>query len=189
MNANAIDIAENLILTGYLREAKKILSTILLDEPDNDRAVCYMGIILTETGENEKAIKTLDYYTRKHKDNPEAWEALGCAWFKKGDLCRAEEYLYRAEELSPESPSILRNIGVLYGIQNKAEESHSYIMRSYDLNPYDYRTLYALTYSHLNQKRYDEAQTVIEEALYLDFPDDIRNELECIYLKIQINWI
>jgi Flp pilus assembly protein TadD len=189
MNANAIDIAENLILTGYLREAKKILSTILLDEPDNDRAVCYMGIIYTETGENDKAIKTLDYYIRKEKDNPEAWEALGCAWFKKGDLIRAEEYLLRAERLSPESPSVLRNIGVLYGIQNKSDESHSYIMRSYDLNPYDYRTLYALTYSQLNQKQYNDAKSVIEEALYLDFPEDIRKELELIYAKIQINWI
>jgi len=189
MNANAIDIAENLILTGYLREAQKILSTILLDEPDNDRAVCYMGIVLTETGENDKAIKTLDYYIRKHKDNPEAWEALGCAWFKKGDLMRAEEYLRRAENLASESPSILRNIGVLCGIQNKAEESHVYIMRSYDLNPYDYRTLYALAYSHLNQKQYEDAKSVIEEALYLDFPKDIRKELEFIFVKIQIDWI
>ncbi len=189
MNANAIDIAENLILTGYLKEAKKILSTILLDEPDNDRAVCYMGIILTETGENEKAIKTLDYYIKKHKDTPEAWEALGCAWFKKGDLVRAEEYLLKAEELSPESPSILRNIGVLYGIQNKITESHNYILNSYELNPYDYRTLYSLSYSYLNQKKYDEAKITIEEALYLDFPIDIRKELELIYAKIQIGWI
>ena len=189
MNANAIDIAENLILTGYLREAKKILSTILLDEPDNDRAVCYMGIVLTETGENEKAIKTLDYYIRKHKDNAEAWEALGCAWFKKGDLMKAEEYLLRAEDLASESPSILRNIGVLYGIQNKPEKSHSYIMRSYDLNPYDYRTLYALAYSYLNAKQYNDAKSVIEEALYLDFPEDIRKELELIYVKIQVDWL
>jgi Flp pilus assembly protein TadD len=189
MNANAIDIAENLILTGYLREAKKILSTILLDEPDNDRAVCYMGIVLTETGENDKAIKTLDYYIRKHKDNHEAWEALGCAWFKKGDLVKAEEYLLRAEQLAPESPSVLRNIGVLCGIQSKVKESHFYILKSYDLNPYDYRTLYALAYSHLNQKQYEDAKTVIEEALYLDFPEEIRKELELIYTKIQINWI
>ena len=41
----------------------------------------------------------------------------------------------------------------------------------------------------LTQKRYNEAKTVIEEALYLDFPDDIRNELELIFAKIQINWI
>ncbi len=189
MNANAIDIAENLILTGYLREAKKILSTILLDEPDNDRAVCYMGIVLTETGENDKAIKTLDYYIRKHTDNPEAWEALGCAWFKKGDLAKAEEYLRRAEAITPESPSILRNMGVLFGIQNKIEESFDYINRSYDLNPYDYRTLYALTYAHLNSKRFEDAKSVIEEALYLDFPEDIRKELELIFAKIQINWI
>ena len=152
MNSNAIDIAENLILTGYLREARKILSTILLEEPDNDRAICYMGIVLTETGENDKAIKTLDYYMTKNRSNSEAWEALGCAWFKKGDLVRAEEYLLRAESLAPESPSVLRNIGVLFGIQNKPDESHNYIMRSYELNPYDYRTLYALTYSHLNAK-------------------------------------
>ncbi|MDC7126315.1 MAG: tetratricopeptide repeat protein [Spirochaetales bacterium] len=188
MNANAIDIAENLILTGYLREAKKILGAILLDEPDNDRAICYMGIIYTETGENDKAIKTLDYYIQRQTETPEAWEALGCAWFKKGELAKAEEYLKKAESLSPDSPSILRNIGVLYGIQKKDEDSHEYILKSYEHNPYDYRTLYALAYSHITLKQYEEAKTIIEETFFLDFPDEIRKELELILVKLQINW-
>ena len=60
-----IEIAESLITNGQFDDAKIILNQFLEDEPDNNEAICLMGIALTEIGENDRAIKALKFLSEK----------------------------------------------------------------------------------------------------------------------------
>ena len=98
-----IEIAESLITNGQFDDAKIILNQFLEDEPDNNEAICLMGIALTEIGENDRAIKALNFCLRNNEYNAAAWEALGCAWLRKNDYVQAKEALENALRFEPET--------------------------------------------------------------------------------------
>ncbi|RKX95504.1 MAG: hypothetical protein DRZ90_10185, partial [Spirochaetes bacterium] len=114
-----VDQAEHLMREGAFQRAKVILSEIISDDPEDLRAICDIGIAYTETGENNKAIKALLHYVRNDKTNPYAWEALGCARFRTGNLEKAKKHLQRSLNLMPENPSSLRNLGILHGMEGR----------------------------------------------------------------------
>lgn len=57
-------------------------------------------------------------------------EALSNSDYKK-----AEELLVKLLELEPESYTALNNLGMIYFVNNKQEESYKYFQKAYDLNP------------------------------------------------------
>jgi Flp pilus assembly protein TadD len=183
-----IEQAKALMLNGNFLAAKEILKEVLIDKPDLLPAICDIGIAFTETGENLKAVKALNHYVLKDKNNPHAWEALGCAWFRLKNYSKAREYLEKSLEILPENPSTLRNLGVLYGIIGHREQGYALLKRAAVLNPEDYRTLYALTYVHQEFGEREEAIRTTGSLLKRKIPDDIRKEMILRSIIFQLNW-
>ncbi len=171
---NDFDRVDSLIETGMYEESVELLTGILCEEPDNQEALWRIGVAYTERNEPFKALKALNYFFKFRKEHPEALEALGCAKFKMGQHSEARQYLEQAEELMPESPSIKRNLGVVYNQLGEKTESYSKFKNSYDLNPEDYRTGYALAMAHIHFNRYNAAQEVLERMLSQHLPTDFR---------------
>ena len=46
--------------------------------------------------------------------------------------------------------------------------------KSYNLNPWDYRTIYALASAHIFYKHYKEAEILLKEMLEMDIPGDFK---------------
>ena len=80
------------------------------------------------------------HYLEKNSENTSAWEALGCAYFRKKRYERATECFEKALDLDPHHSSTLRNMGVLKGVMGFKQEGYEMVLRSYNLKPDDFRT-------------------------------------------------
>jgi Flp pilus assembly protein TadD len=183
-----VDQAEHLMREGAFQRAKIILSEIISDDPEDLRAICDIGIAYTETGENKKAIRALEHYIRNDETNPYAWEALGCARFRTGDLNNARTNLVRSLVLMPENPSSLRNLGILDGMEGNHEEGLNLLQQSVRLSPQDYRTLYALNYAFRDSGKREERGKILDRLVELDLPEDIRRDVELTRIRLSIGW-
>jgi len=180
--------AESLILTGDFKRAKEVLLNILAEDPANLKAICHIGIVYTELGENSHAIRALSYYTSQVADDAQAWEALGCACFRQKNYGAAYRYLRKAQDLENNNPSILRNLGVLYGVKGQKELGYKLLNQSYDLQPGDFRTLYALSYIHKEFGQKEEALKRMDDLLEMSIPDEIRKDTLINKIYLQLNW-
>ncbi|MDA3940513.1 MAG: tetratricopeptide repeat protein [Spirochaetia bacterium] len=169
-----INKVDELLVKGEYTETVDLLEGILCDEPDNKEALWRIGIAFTELNEQKKALKALDYYFKFDKNHPEAIEAYGCSHFKLGNYGLAKKHLERAAELNSMSSSIARNLGVTYNQLGEFEKSYDSMAKSYQLNPWDYRTIYALASAHIFYKRYAEAEELLKELLQMDIPGDFK---------------
>ncbi len=180
-----IDIAESLIGQGLYADAKDLLNKFLEDEPDNNEAVCLIGIALTESGENDKAIKALNYCLSKNEYNAAAWEALGCAWMRKNMLDKAEDSLEMAIKLEPGNWSVKRNIGVLNILKRDYKKAKEYLESARERKPEDYKAIYALIYTYINLKDCQGAEKLIFIIQTLEIPSDVRTDVENLLVRIQ----
>ena len=183
-----VDQAEYLMREGAFQKAKVLLSEILSDDPNDLRAICDIGIAYTETGENSKAIRALEHYIRNDETNPYAWEALGCAQFRTGELETARQSLVRALDLLPENPSALRNLGILNVMEDRHDAGLELLQRSMRLCPGDYRTLYALNYAFRDSHRREERTRILDRLIELELPDDLRRDVELARIRISLGW-
>ena len=68
-----------------------------------------------------------------------------------------------------------RNLGVVYNQLGAVEKSYKAIQRSYELNPLDYRTMYALASAHFYYEKYNEAEEIIKVMLNMEIPEDFKS--------------
>ena len=169
-----LDNIDKLLANSDYEKAIQLLESILVEEPDNTEALLRIGIAFTELNEPKKALKTLDFFFTLREENSEAMEAYGCSHFKLGNYGLAKIYLEKAAVLNPKSSSIARNLGVTYNQLGEFEKSYKTMLKSYKLNPWDYRTIYALASAHIFYKHYTEAEQLLKEMLQMDIPGDFK---------------
>ena len=184
----SIKDAETYMQSGKYDKAREILEKIIAQNPDDIEAICNIGIAYTETGENIKAIKALEYYTGRIQDNPRAWEALGCAYFRRKDYAAAYRHFREAQKLAPENPSVLRNMGVLFGVKGEREMGYDMLKRALEMSPCDYRTLYALSYVHREFDKRDEARETMQLLMDMDIPEEIHRDTAVNLIKLDLGW-
>lgn len=170
-----IEKADICIKNGLYEEAAELLQCVLEEEPDTTEALWRIGVAYTELNIPEKAVKALDYFFKFNADHPQALEAYGCAQFKLGNYGTAKKYLELALDENHESSTIQRNLGVVYNQLGEVEKSYQSLKRSHEINPTDFRTLYALAMAHLHFRRYYEASVLLENMLSLDIPEDFQS--------------
>ncbi|MFP4178838.1 MAG: tetratricopeptide repeat protein [Spirochaetaceae bacterium] len=186
-----LERADDLLESGMYNEAAELLNRILQEEPDELEALWRIGVAYTELNEPSKALIALRYYFTKCKEdmspspassqNGEAYEAYGCATFKIGHYENAREVLEKAEEILPDSASVKRNLGVVYNQLGMKKKSYEKFLAGHILNPYDYRTEYALATAHIYFGEYEQAKTVLEKMLELQLPTEFKNLAEKSY--------
>lgn len=59
------------------------------------------GRQLSVEGEHQQAVELLQQYTLQHPEDKAAWRELGAAYYRQGDLERAEAVLYKADSTDP----------------------------------------------------------------------------------------
>lgn len=177
--------ADSLIATGMYNEAIELLNRILQYDLDSPEAIWRIGVAFTENKDPRRAVKALEYFFRFDPYHPQALEAYGCAQFKLGNYRRAQDYLELAEKSLPESSSIKRNLGVVYNQIGRKEESLEKFKASYELNPEDYRTEYALAMAYIYFHRYYEAGMLLERMLSQQLPTDFHSLADESYRWVQ----
>lgn len=185
---SSIEQAEHLMRKGAFQKAKDILSKIISEDPSDFRAICDIGIAYTETGENLKAIKALEYYMKNDTPTTYVWEALGCAQFRLGKLSEARKSLEKALEMMPDNPSALRNLGILNGVEGQHQEGLELLQHSMRIAPEDYRTLYALSFAFRDLKNTEAREKILDRLMEMNLSENIRQDLQLTKIRMDIKW-
>ena len=108
---------------------------------------------------------------------------------EKNDYVQAKEALENALRFEPENWSILRNLGVLSILKRDYKKARELLESALSKNRNDYKSLYALVYVCVNLKDYETAERLINNVFVLRIPDEIRNDLENLLVKIQSKYL
>ncbi len=95
-------------------EAEKAFRQALAMDPLHAPTLNYLGYMLAERGMKlDEAVKMLTQAVQIEPNNGSYLDSLGWAYFKKGQLQKAREYLVRAGEQMPENSVIQEHVGDL----------------------------------------------------------------------------
>lgn len=124
------------------------------------------------SGRYARALKFIHLALQEARGFSPAWVSLGVYYRVQEGFARAERAYLQALRLNPDSPVALLNLARLHLIQGKIDEAERDFEasgRSRKHNPYRYyrRALEAIT-----DRRFDQAQRDLEEALKLE-PADV----------------
>lgn len=184
-----VQTGEQLIRLGRFEESILVLRQVLVEDPTNLPALLTIGIAFTEAGRNDEAIQALGFYLSHHAATDEACEALGCAYLRKGEHGPAEKQLRLALRINPQNASVMRNLSVLLTRTDRGAEAFALLQRSYELNPTDFMTLYALAGAHLFLGHREQAQQFFHELLALEnVPPTLYAEAAGRYSALLVGW-
>ncbi len=99
---------------GQIDNAVSILENGLKKNPGSVSLMSKLGIILAESNNPGKAIELLTYCIQKDPFDPENFNYIGAAYFKKGIFDLALENYKKALQLDTNYASVYNNIGTLY---------------------------------------------------------------------------
>jgi arylsulfatase A-like enzyme/Flp pilus assembly protein TadD len=99
---------------GQVPRAIEILEYGLKKNPGHTGLMSKLGIMLAEANRADEAVELLKLCVQKDKFDPENFNFLGVAYYKKGDFVQALENYRKALELDNNYASVFNNIGSLY---------------------------------------------------------------------------
>lgn len=171
-----VRVAGNLDALGDREEALRRLGNIVQVQPENLEAVVAMADLLRA---DEQYGRAVEYYTKAigivGGDRPRDWRyfyARGIANERDGDWDAAEIDLLRALELNPDQPQVLNYLGYSWVDQGlNLDRALGMIEKAVSGNPRDGYIVDSLGWAIYKLERYEEAVTILEEAVRL-LPND-----------------
>jgi arylsulfatase A-like enzyme/Flp pilus assembly protein TadD len=112
------DLAYSYLATLYkeqrkYKEAVEVLREGYTNNPNNYKIIVTFGIFLNEVGQFDAAIDILTKGLALIDYDPELWNYLGVAYWRKGEFASAEEAFHKALSLDENYPIVLNNLGSL----------------------------------------------------------------------------
>jgi arylsulfatase A-like enzyme/Flp pilus assembly protein TadD len=121
--------------TGQIQQAIDILEDGLKKNPGSINLMSKLGIILAEANQPDKAVELLKICIEKEDFNPENYNFMGVAYYKKGDFRSAMEYYRKALDLDNNYASVFNNIGSIYlVIYMKRKDDQAYRLALQNFN-------------------------------------------------------
>ncbi len=121
------------------------------------------GLLITQ-GQTSKAVQVMDEAVKLDSDDPTLLNRLGEAYFLNGDIKGAISVFERLSVQDPNMDETLFRLGTLYGLDERFDESAKTLRRALQLNGDDRRIRISLASILLEQKKYDEALPLLEQA-------------------------
>ncbi len=127
-----------------------------------DRGLGLLGVLYLETGRAAEALEILEPLAETQPDNAGLLYNAGRAALNLRDFPRAEAFLQRAVELSPQSPAA-RELGMLYGGAGRYEQAFL-LLRPWVRNaPNDEDARLIAALSALQIERPNDAETLLSD--------------------------
>lgn len=128
-NSAKTELAMAYYLKEDLGKAEALLREILKEEPANEKASLYLGLILSEQKKYQDSIGLLDVYITKHQgvETRLAYLNLGHDYFGLGNYNLALKYYKMAAARDPGNPIVHYSLGQTYEkLQDKLNALYSY---------------------------------------------------------------
>jgi tetratricopeptide (TPR) repeat protein len=129
---------------------------ILKQQPDNLKATEQYGLLLIKLRNYPAAEKNLTSVVAKQQ-SWSAYNGLGIIANLQGNPLKAESFFKKADQIFPNSPELLNNIGFALYSADKLDEAQSYYAKALQINPNFKKAIYnyALLQARLGQ--YEQA--------------------------------
>src|SRR5918995_4724437 len=135
-------------------------------DPDHVEARTLLAWIEAEIrGNFDAAIAEYKKVVQLRPDFPQAYNNLGVALKRKGELAQAAENFNRALERQPDFGAALNNRGWVFAEQNKWSDARRDFEQALKINPQDDGALYGLSQSLREARDYGAAQRALGELI------------------------
>ena len=174
------DLAYTYLATLYkeqrrLKEAVGILREGYQNCPRSYKVVTTFGIFLTEVGEYDAAAGILQEGLAIIDYDPELWNYLGTAYWKKGELDKASDAFKKCLELDGNYPVAFNNIGSVFlsrflksGERDDLDRAAENFKKAIELDPRYASAYNGLGGVYLKTGRIDDAIACWEKTVELD---------------------
>jgi Tfp pilus assembly protein PilF len=178
---------KELIQQEDFSSAENLLLEQLYSNPLEFQAILLIGIVYTETSRNREGCKSLAFYLQHFPEDPDALEALGCAYYRREEYKKAEGYFKESLKVRPAQASVMRNLGVLYCNTKNGEEGLALLEKAVESDPSDFRTAIALSSAYAYNGDYSRAKAVLGSCLSYPVPASYRIWMEDELKKYEKN--
>ena len=116
------------------------------------------------TLEQDEAVEHLTHASQVMSDSADVWNVLGVAYERRGDRDSAMSALKRSQDIEPDNPYMLRNLGALLA-HDSPEHALAYLEKAAELLPDDQQAGYGYALCLHQLDRLDEADSVLIQAI------------------------
>lgn len=125
------------------------------------------GMDLLQKGDYEKAAQFFLAQTKKHPDDPRAFNELGFAYARLKMYPEAGQSYMKALELNPDYFEARLNVGTLQLLKFEYDTAEAHLKKAIELNPSCEPCYVNLAWTYFQMDRYDEALQAINKAVEL----------------------
>lgn len=161
----------NIYKSGDLNKAESLCKEILSKNSNMVFLYNLMGLIYSDLGKVDLAIKTFKDGIRINPKFPEIYNNLGRVIFRhKGEdeFVNAENYYKKSIELNSKLPEPMNNLGNLYAHFNKHDKAINYYKKAISLNSKFIYAYYNLSISYIATGDFDEATKNLKKTIELN---------------------
>lgn len=152
----------------FIDKAKPIFEQLNKDVPNDWRPYYYLGLMAARQAKDSIARDNFEHVTRLAAWNAEAWWYLGSSYFEKGEYQKLVDAMLTAQKTLPKDYRMPFLLGLAYSRMDKNQEAIVALRRSLELKPDDINTLGTLAMTLDGLHRYQESDSLYEQALKVD---------------------
>jgi len=153
---------------GRLAEAEPLYRQVLALEPSHADSLHLLGVLSSQTGHPEIAVKMISQAIALKEDDPFLYNNLGSAFKDMGRLNEAEASYRRALALDPRFVDALSNLGSVLRTRGRTDEAMDCYRRLLLVNPEHAGAHDNLGSLFRDQGRLDEAEAMFRRVCILD---------------------
>ncbi|HLJ49018.1 MAG TPA: protein kinase [Bryobacteraceae bacterium] len=154
--------------THYIEPARKAINRALTLNPELAAAHVTLGMLYTETAQNDLASQELSDALKLDNLNAEAYSALGELYYRQGRTKDAESAYRKSVELDPRNWRLANEFGIYYYGMSRFDQAAEQLGNAVALAPDNPRTVSNLGILYWQLGRLAEAQAKLEDAIRLD---------------------
>ena len=143
--------------------AEVSLKLILKQQPEDLKATEQYGLLLIKQKKYPDAEKHLVQVIAKQQSWP-AYNGLGIISTLQGDYVKAENYFRKADNISPNSPELLNNIGFALYSADKLTEAEPYYLKALQINPSYKKAIYNYALLQARLSNYEQAHSAFAKV-------------------------
>jgi tetratricopeptide (TPR) repeat protein len=149
-------------------EAADIFEDLVAKHPESSRLRNYLGRCLFMAGKRAESQVAFEKAIELDANFGEAYSNLAVLLWEDGALDNALDMMNRAAELSPQSPDVIYNIGMIYAQLGQGKMAMEMLQHYLTLSPNDLHAKTYLAVLALENGKEQEGVTQLEEVLSVD---------------------
>ncbi len=147
---------------------KKIFEGIARKHPDDWRPFWFLGAVGSMMHDDSAAVKSFRRVTELASWNADAWVYLSSVFLGKNNFEEVAKILESAVRILPDDYRVNFFLGISYSRLNRPLDAARVLERARQINPKEVDAIAQLALVYDGIKRFDESDSLYEEALRLD---------------------